>query len=192
MPRGGARPGAGRPRGRRDSKPRRWHRPNIREGSQSEKQGFLDFCRRVCEAGGQAAEIVEAALASEDSAERRWAVQMAVGYAVGTPVARVVTAQAQSLEQMLEEYAAERDREPALLPAGDPNSAESFAREVAIYKARASSAPVPVATTPTPVETAPPATAEKNDGTWRVPRRGVNEEGVEVLLHGFGYVPKPQ
>ncbi len=108
MPRGGPRRNAGRPKGRRDSKPRRWHRPNINEGDPETRKAFIEYCHSVT-SSGRASQIIDAALDSDDPGERRWAVTLAVSYSLGMPTNRVVMKEEKGLDEKLAEWQREVD-----------------------------------------------------------------------------------
>jgi hypothetical protein len=112
MARGGARRGAGRPRGTRNkTKPK----PRLPKFDPASRSALLAYCREVVESG-RVSEVLDSALSSDDSAERRWAVTFAASYALGTPTAHLKVEQAKSFAQVLEEW----DRERALLPPPPP------------------------------------------------------------------------
>jgi len=87
MPRGGARPGAGRPKGRKDTQPRRWHAASLSEGPPETRREFVETCREVCSSGQASAHLLEM-LNSSDVSRRDRGFVIALSYGIGLPVQR--------------------------------------------------------------------------------------------------------
>jgi hypothetical protein len=106
MPRGGARPGAGRPKGSQD-KAKRWYRPNLFEGDQAAKAHFKDACMDAV-TSGRLAQILQEGLSSKDPGRQDRAVRLALDYSLGPPITRSVTASV-GVEEALIQIAAARE-----------------------------------------------------------------------------------
>lgn len=85
MPRGGYRPGSGRPKGRRDSKPRRRTAPPPIDVTM--EAGFLAACAEMVRSG-ELIEYVRGFLKDGDVRVRMWAVDKIAAYGAGMPVGR--------------------------------------------------------------------------------------------------------
>jgi hypothetical protein len=85
MPRGGYRPGSGRPKGRRDSKPRRRTAPPPIEVTM--EASFLAACAEMVR-GGELFEYLRGFLKDGDPRVRMWAVDKIAAYGAGMPVGR--------------------------------------------------------------------------------------------------------
>src|SRR5262245_41315552 len=81
MPRGGRRPGAGRPRGARDGSPRRRRLKPLQDPSVA---ALLDYARERTQ-DGSLTEILEEFRVSADPEHRRWWAQYVASYGAGLP-----------------------------------------------------------------------------------------------------------
>lgn len=86
MAKGGFRPGAGRPRGSRDLRPRT-HRAPLPEVEA--QKNFLAACADFINSG-EPVKILREFLRDSDPRMRAWAVEKLLAYGVGTPTVRVI------------------------------------------------------------------------------------------------------
>lgn len=104
MPRGGPRPGAGRPAGSKDRNPR-FRMPRVADPEN--RSDFLTYCEEVCNSG-LGAQILERDLKSGDPARQHRALRMAAEYHLGRPVERRIQANV-SAEDILIQLAQQRE-----------------------------------------------------------------------------------
>jgi hypothetical protein len=107
VPRGGARPGAGRPLGSKDTRRPRWRRKAL---DPTTRAAFVAWCAEFA-ASGNAVEMLQDALSCGDPARRDRALLTALNYGIGLPQQRV-TIKAPSLQEMLVDFHRERDALP--------------------------------------------------------------------------------
>lgn len=163
MPRGGRRPGAGRPTGSRDGSPRRQRITPLPDPSVA---AILDYAKARTEDGSLVA-VLEGFRESTDPEHRKWWAQVVASYGVGLPgkrsdqpttdIGSVIAEAARHAQARHEERRKER---AALAPAPEAlNSGQQEPREVPALP------PAP----PAPVLPPEPARAEKGPDGWPRP-----------------------
>jgi hypothetical protein len=169
MPRGGPRPGSGRPKGSKDHT-KRFALPRL-NGDPGTKAAFLEFCEYVIKSG-RASQMLDDMLRSSDPSRRDRGLQMAVAYHIGLPVTRSIIAHG-SFEDVIakigERREAERTRE---LTAGDSQTLPII--DCPVLRAEDKNlegSNKAASTSPTPQPVTPPAVAPRPSGSYVVQNR---------------------